>query len=90
MVVRMCVSSGGGLECVCLYEHCIHLFPRDRAGGESVKLCMIMLSQSRLSCRTVPLSFLSEFAGTLHNVLLLPVFLFNCVCSVLTMYAGVF
>lgn len=51
----------------------------------SVFMKMIMLSQRRLVCRTVPLSFVLEFAGTLHNMLLLLcyiltlVFLFYCV-----------
>lgn len=50
----VCLDGGGG----CLCERYVQLFPRDRAGGESLKLCVIVLSQSRFICRTVPLCVL--------------------------------
>lgn len=70
-VFGICVCVWGGWGGFCLYEHYIHLFPSDRASEESVKLCMNMLSQSRLVCRTVPLFILLQFAAILHNRLLL-------------------
>lgn len=35
VVVSMCACLVGRFECVCLYEHYLHLFPGDRARGEN-------------------------------------------------------
>lgn len=74
----MCVFGGGGRS-VSVYVSIIFTCFLVTEPVQRVENEMNMLSQSRLVCRTVPLSILLEFAGILHNTLLL-------LCYILTLF----